>query len=230
MPLKRRGLVLALVAFVGLALTIVAAAWAYRDPGVYFVRVQLYVIPPPDLPGENPYVNPASSAVAMAGVLATEVDGSTRYTFNSPEATLVGAGITQGWWARIPDSGGQWSHVYNDPILDIQAVDPRPGVAEAIVSEKVGTALAALDKIQSDAGVVASNRFTTRLSPGLPLQVQYLRGRTKMAGIATLLIGVCLTMAVVIRLDAVLKRRRARRDRRVRPRAAMPQKLPEQVG
>jgi hypothetical protein len=229
MPFHRRSLVLALAAVVGLSLTLVAAGWVYRTPGVYFVRAQLLVIPPPDLPGDNPYVSPASSAVAMAGILATQVDGAPTNTFNSPEATLVGAGVTHGWWARLPDSGGQWSHVYNDPLIDIQAVDPRPGVAEDIVTRKIAAAQEALDRIQDEARVTPNNRFTTRLSPGLPLQVQYLGGRTRMAAIATFLIGISLTVSLVIRLDVVLRRRRASPSETVRPSSHAPGKVPEAV-
>jgi hypothetical protein len=165
--------------------------------GVYVAEVHVVFSPPPDPSVLNRYVNTGTSAIAIAGVVASVVDPSTGNAFSSPAATLAGAGVREGSWVKLPDSGGQWSTAFNDPWLDVQVVSTTESKASSVMAERLAAIDATLDRLQDEAGISPSNRFVTQLSPKSGPQIYYVHGRNKAAFGMTLVLGLGVTVALL---------------------------------
>src|SRR5450830_603440 len=100
-----------------LLLSAVALALASRPVEVWNGEVRVIFLKPTSSPG--------IALVSMAGIVARDVEGfsSTPQTVNS-FVTLASQGVVTGVEVRQRNSGGQWDHNYEDPVLNIQSTGP----------------------------------------------------------------------------------------------------------
>lgn len=202
------------VVVIGAVLTMVACSAVGARPGVYWGQVDVVVLAPSTPSVPNAFQATQTRAIVMAGVLQREVAGPPGANVVSDEVTIVGQGVRDGSWVRLPNAGGQWANNFDRPVLDVQASAPtRQGVQRRLASA-LRDVQGALDDLQARAGVAVGSRFTATTSPQVPV-VRYDEGRPLLAMATTALLGFGMTVAMVIL-------RAARAIRLPRPRNRLP--------
>jgi hypothetical protein len=148
--------------------------------------------------------------------------GSDRLAEN---ATLYGAGITQGVEVLLPNTGGQWQMSFANAVIDVTVVGPTP----AWVLAHRDAAVARIQDIartqQRAAGVTNQNMITSLVIPASAVgRFGPTRSTQARAGAILLLLGVSLSAGAAALIDGAVSRRRHRRTLPVHPplRAAQP--------
>lgn len=208
----------------GAALT-VGVAWSVAHPaGVYWARSDVTLLPPAEPYYPNQLEDPQYSLAALAGVIASEYNGSDQpIPTSSSDTTLYGLGERSGVDVRVPNFGNQWVPLYTSPTITVQAVDSDP----AIVTQKLQDAIARLDRLlaqKQDGLHIASTMRVTLFAPETEPSVYYIAGNRARAFGGTVVLGLALTLMLVYLSDRVQVRRRRtgldstrivrRRDRR----------------
>lgn len=210
------------VVAVGGVLTASVGWVAISDPGVYFTRTELVFLAPTSSLYPNALRTQSEDIIDTAGVVAKRVTGPGRVTkFASPDVTLVGLGVRNGWSLRLPDTGGQWATNFATQMLVLDVVGPTREDVEREQSAIIGRAQNALEQLQRDALVAPVNDI--KVMPAPESTVIYHVGGSRLRALAmTALLGICATLTVILAAD---------RHRRRGPRASSTQvaNIPEQL-
>jgi O-antigen ligase len=189
---------------VGVFASFVGATIAAAAPGVYFEQMNV-VMTAPNGTGFQPG---AGGLVSTAGVLESQL-GEAGPLKLSPAATIVGAGIRDGVWVRLPNNGGQWATNFDEEDLDVEVVDGSPSQVQADMNATLSRIRTLLRQDQLSVGVQPAHLIGIGLSPLSP-PVSYEKGSSSRAGITAFVLGLVLTLTVTVMADEWLTRRRSR--------------------
>jgi hypothetical protein len=188
---------------------------AISDEGVYFTRTNVVFHAPTSAVNPNAIRTQSESIIDMAGVVAKRVSGPGKVTkFASPEVTLVGLGVRDGWSVRLPDTGGQWASNFATQMLVLDIVGPSPEVVQDRQEALIQRAQQELYLLQRDAGVDSVNDITAIPAPESTVIFHVQGNRSRALGM-TAVLGVGVTISVVLAVD----RRQRRREAAVSPKA-----------
>lgn len=199
-------ILLVLVALV-VATGVAAAA---RPVHVWNGTVRVVLLAPPSNP-RNPYGSTSRSLVAMAGLVARDVEG-----FDSPPQTvdsyltLPSQGVASGFQVRQHNRGGQWVSFYEDPSVDVQSTGPTHAAAKSAMQAGVDAVLSSLDDLQNSQSVPSDWRIRTQLTPQNPVYTMQSGSRVRAVGAAAAL-GVMGALGALGIAEAVSRRRRGTR-------------------
>jgi hypothetical protein len=196
------------VLVVGAVATLLVAYATTLDDGVYWSRTQVVFLAPSSNAYPNALRTTSEDLIITAGVVAKGVSGPGKVTkYASPDATLVGEGVRDGWSIRLPDTGGQWATNFAQQILYVEVVGATAtevGARQRAIIEQIADEL---DRLQRDAKVAPVNDISVTVAPESTVVHQVKGSRARSLGMAGVL-GVGATLAVVILLET-----RARRPR-----------------
>lgn len=186
------------------------------DRGVYFSRAEVVLLLPAGQGDRNTLTTTSSDAVVLAGAVAKIINGAqTEPRAASPDATIVGRGIDDGYSLQLPDLGGQWAPSFPRQVLDVQVVGPDAEVVhermQALIA-RIGDELATL---QIEANVAPKDRITAQSTPTEP-SVTYISGSRARALSMTALVGIAITFGTVAIVDHLIDRRGGPRRTRKR--------------
>lgn len=195
--------ILVVFSMCGLLASVGFAVAAKDARGVYLAEVQVRFLPPASSDNPNVLAISSSSLVITAGAVQKVVDDHSGPRVADASNTLASQGIRDGWAVSVPNTGGQWSNVFADPWLDVQAVGSTPAAVTSKATMLVARIDSVLSSMQQAAKVDRYNLITTQMSPESGPQLTYQGGSGKRAAAAALLLGVGVTTA----LTTLLRRR-----------------------
>ncbi|MET8522177.1 hypothetical protein [Nocardioides sp. NPDC004968] len=199
------------IVVVGAILTLAAANYASQDRSVYWTRTDLVFLAPKNAQYPNALRATSEDLVITAGVVGKLVVGTREIPkFTATDAGLIGMGVREGWTVRLPDTGGQWAPNYTDQWLIIEVVGSDPETVRAQKEQLVEEMTAALDRVQDEYQVARAFRMSTKEAPGSTV-VYPVGGSSKRAFAVTGLLGATATLYLVVLIDPILLRRKARR-------------------
>jgi len=208
------------IVLAGALCTAMAGVAILSDDGVYFTRTEILFLAPTSPSNPNALRTQSEDVIDMAGVVAKRLTGPGEVQkFASPDVTLLGLGIRDGWSLRLPDTGGQWGTNFATQRLVLDIVGPS---LEAVrewqqdLLEGVRTELAAL---QQERGVDVFNEITSLAAPETTV-INHVGGSRPRALGMTLALGVGATITVVLVLERRRRRREVERGMITRPRPA----------
>lgn len=185
----------------GAVVTLVAAYGTTLDDGVYWSRTQVVFLAPASTLYPNALRTTSEDLIITAGVVAKAVSGPDKVTkYASPDATLVGEGVRDGWSIRLPDTGGQWAAHFAEQVLYVEVVAATADEAAARQAEIIEQITQELDRLQRDAGVAPVNDITVTVAPETTVVHQVKGSRARSVGMAGVL-GVGATLALVVALE-----------------------------
>ncbi|NEN04797.1 hypothetical protein G3T36_02835 [Diaminobutyricibacter tongyongensis] len=201
------------IVLVGVLCTGLAAFAGLGDKGVYYTRTQIVFLAPISTAYPNALATRSEDIIDAAGAVAKSVTGPDPVTkYASPDVTLVGTGIRDGWSLVVPDTGGQWATNFPSQILNLDIVAPD----RATVLQRQTTILRRvqenLDKLQSTRHVTPINEITITTAPRSTVIYHVGGSKPRMLGM-TAALGIGLTAAVIV-LAERFGRRRPTRSRR----------------
>lgn len=204
-------------------LTLAGLYYATHQPGVYFTKYEVVLLPPATERWPNKIEDPHYSLTEMAGLVVTDYnDGQREPLSASADTLLYGEGIARGSRVRLPNHGSQWRPLYPTPNIDVQVVGPgaeEVGADARSISRRLGQIL---QQRQDELGVVPSMRITSLVSPTDPV-IAYIGGSRSRAAVGAGAVGLPLTTILVVQFDRWRSRRR-RRDLEAPP---LPWREPE---
>lgn len=200
------------VALIGAICTAAAGFIAISDDGVYFTRTEIIFLAPASSLYPNALRTQSEDIIITAGVVAKLVTGPGQITrFASPDVTLVGEGVRDGWALRLPDTGGQWAANFATQRLLLDIVGPsREAVAEQ-QDALIRQIQAELAGMQDDADVPAVAQITAIPAPQSTV-IFHVGGSKPRALGMTAILGIGATSAVIIGLE-YRRRRKAHETR-----------------
>lgn len=186
----------------GLIVTAALAGFVViRAPAVYWSQVDLVFLAPPSQRYPNNLASSSQSLIMTAGIVVNKVnEGVDALATASDRVTMVDEGILTGTMIRLPDSGGQWSHNFDRSVLDVQAAGATPEKVSAELANAVARVQSALSAEQEAAGVSPENTIRIQSAPATA-QVFQLRGEPLQALLATVILGLGLSIAGVVYAD-----------------------------
>jgi hypothetical protein len=197
----------------GLVSTAVIGYSVSISPGVYFARTEMVFFAPTSDANPNTLMTTSSDIVVFASVIATIINGAnTTPKSASPDATIVGRGIRDGYAIELPDMGGQWAPNFDRPVLDIQVVAPSEDEAAQRTNAILDRITGLLRQVQDDAAVNESDRITGEALPDQPA-ITYFGGQAKRAMVMTLSLGLLLTISAVIFVEGLARSGKVREPR-----------------
>lgn len=189
------------VVLIGALVTAGIGFVAIRADGVYYTRTELAFLAPTRTDWPNALRTQSDSIIITAGTVAMAVTGADQLPkFASPEATLVGEGVRDGWTLRLPDTGGQWASNFATQRLVLEIVGPtREAVAarQQAVTEEVARTVRAL---QEDQGAQPAGLITAIPTPESTVIFHVAGNRFRALGM-TAMLGVSVTLACVVLLE-----------------------------
>jgi hypothetical protein len=159
-------------------------------PGVFFSDAHVRFTAPTNASQANTLQISNGSLIATAGAVGQMIDDRDDPRPSSPDATIAGMGVRDGWSITLPNSGGQWADNYADPYLDVQVVGPTAEKVQATMLQLVAKIKVALNRIQDASHVPATERIVAKLLPLSATPVYYLYGSRVRAAAASLAIVV----------------------------------------
>ncbi|PUB29944.1 hypothetical protein C8K30_102322 [Promicromonospora sp. AC04] len=194
------------VLVVGAVVTLGLAYATTLDDGVYFSRTQVVFLAPSSQAYPNALRTTSEDLIITAGVVAKAVAGPGKVTkYASPDATLVGEGVRDGWSVRLPDTGGQWATHFAEQVLYVEVVAATPEEVADRQNAIVARIATELSRLQRDAGVAPVNRISVTVAPESTVVHQVQGSRARSVGMTGVL-GVCATFAVMVLLEARSRR------------------------
>jgi hypothetical protein len=173
----------------GLFLSAILVAGTSHRPGVYWERVQVHLNAPQSARYPNVLRVSSTGLVSMAAIVALKVDpyGSDN-RMASESTTLADAGVRNGWSVTAPNSGGQWTNVFSEPWINVEAVGPDVSSVQTTVADLVKQVQATLLDMQVSAKTATHNLVTTQVTPpNFPVYFQ--TGSRKRALAMSLILG-----------------------------------------
>lgn len=195
------------IVLVGVVCTGLAAFALLSDKGVYYTRTQIVFLAPSSSYYPNTLATQSEDIIDTAGVVAKRITGPGPVTkFASPDVTLIGQGIRDGWSLTLPDTGGQWGTNFQSQILYLEIVAPD----RATVLERQTTLLQRvqdeLDALQRERGVEPINDITVQAAPRSTV-IYHVGGSKPRALGMTAALGVGITAAAVVLTERLARRR-----------------------
>ena len=188
-------------AVAGLIASFVGSYAAATAQGVYYEQADVVFIAP-----NGSGLQPGSSSlVSTAGVVESQLDEQGPLPL-SPTATIVGSGIRNGVWVRLPNDGGQWATNFDQEDLNVEVVGGNEQQVRLESEATVSKIRTLLRKDQLSAGARPDQLIDVGVSPPSP-PVFYMRGSSARAGITALVLGLVLTSISMVMVDRWLKRR-----------------------
>ncbi|GAA2200405.1 hypothetical protein [Sinomonas flava] len=122
--------------------------------------------------------------------------------------SLVGSEVRQGYTLILPNSGGQWSQSYNQPMLAIEAVDLTPEAAERQLTSIMRQIDQATSELQARLNIPMPERVTTTAgTANIDLVDGGVNSGTRLRGVAALAgLGSFLTIVATVVGDHALTR------------------------
>ena len=192
------------IAVAGAIVTVVGAHIVTTAPGVYYEQTSAVFI----APNGSGFQSGAGGSVSTAAVIESQLGDQGSLPL-SVTATIVGAGIRNGVWVRLPNDGGQWATDFDQEDLDVEVVGGSETQVTAHMNATLSEIRTLLRKDQTSVGVRPDQMISIGLSPP-SAPVFYLRGSALRAGITALALGLALTLTVLVMTDRWLSRRRGR--------------------
>jgi hypothetical protein len=187
------------------------------DDGVFWSRTQVVFLAPSSAAYPNSLRTTSEDLIVTAGVVAKAVSGPDAVTkYASPDASLVGEGVRDGWSIRLPDTGGQWAPHFAEQVLYVEVVAATAEEATARQGEIIARITEELHRLQRDAGVAPVNDITVTVAPESTVVHQVTGSRGRSVGMAGVL-GVAATFTVIAVLET-RGRRAVRHGHRAAPR------------
>jgi O-antigen ligase len=217
-PDRRTGLVGALrsrwhVGLAGAALTAFAITQVSSAPLVYTTRLEIVLLPPSVWGDGNALQGGYEAVLYYAGVVQRVVAGNAPpIGLASAQATLYGAGITDGSTVALVNTGGQWATSITRPVIGIEIVntDRQRTIDEASALSAEVQSVAT--DLQVRAGAEPDSMMQVKSSPA-EVDVQPVGGSRNRARAGIVAIGAALTLSAAWRLEnSRARRRRVRRS------------------
>lgn len=193
------------VVVIGALVTASVGYVAISDDGVYYTRTELAFLAPSSLASPNAVRTQSDSIIVTAGAVARAVTGTEDLPkFASPDVTLVGTGITDGWSLRMPDTGGQWASNFATQRLVLEIVGPTREAVAARQQQLTAEVASTVRTMQSGQGAQPADLITAIPTPESTVIFHVSGDRARALGM-TAVVGVGVTLACVV----LLERRRA---------------------
>jgi hypothetical protein len=194
---------------------LVAAGAAFlllRSPGAYTAEARVAFVSPGISDVGQTDDGQLETLTAFAAAVEREYHDGKPSDRLAENATLYGAGVSQGVQALLPNTGGQWQMSFATAAIDLSVVGPSP----TWVLDQRDAAVRRIQQItlhqQQASGVAPKNRITTLVIPGSQVGHVGPSKSTEVRGAAVLLLlGAGLSTAAAAVLDGVVSRRRHRR-------------------
>lgn len=174
---------------------------ATRDHAVYWTRTEVAFLAPPSTRYPNSLQTRSEDLIITAGVVAKRAVGAGKdLKYGSIEPTLLGTrGATDGYWIRLPDSGGQWTTNFSDQVLLIDVVGSSPERVRQLQEEAISRIRRELDILQDEQEVNRYARIAIRETPELSAISRVGGSRLRALGMI-LVLGGAATITVVLTL------------------------------
>lgn len=199
---------------IGAVCTVAVGLSASSQDGVYFTRTTIAFRAPTSELHPNSFRTQSEDVIDTAGVVAKRVTGPGKVTkFSTPDVTIVGLGVLDGWSLRLPDTGGQWATNFSTQALVLDVVGPSPEIVRARQQDLIGRVQSELLALQDAADVKPSNHITAVPAPDTTV-IYYVTGSRPRVLAMTAILGICVTVAIVLAVD---RRRRSRHGRQSEP-------------
>lgn len=192
-------------AVAGIIATFAGALFAVTNPGVYYEQTNVVFI----APNGSGFQPGDSGLVSTAGLIESQMGDQGPLPL-SPAATIVGTGIRNGIWVRLPNEGGQWATNFDQEDLDVEVVGSSADQVSTEMEATISKIQTLLSQDQRSVGVRPNQMIDVSLSPASP-PVTYMRGSSARAGLTVLSLGVALTLTILVMADRRLVRRRERK-------------------
>lgn len=191
------------------ALCVAAAGYGIlSDKGVYFTRTLMIFYAPVSTAYPNAIRTTSDDVIDMAGVVAKRLTGPADVPkFASPDVTLVGLGVRDGWTLRLPDTGGQWGANFATQQLVLDVVAPTRAQVTQQQKKVIRDVQSELHRLQAAKGVVPDNEITAVAAPQTTIVYQVGGSRPRALGMAAAL-GIGGTVGVVLLLENRSRRRK----------------------
>jgi hypothetical protein len=184
----------AVVAAVGVLLTLIALAVVREPRGLYWTDTTVYFLAP-SAPGVNTYAYTTDSVIATAGLVGRLVQPDGASPGIGTQTTLLAQGVHHGSQVRLPNSGGQWAQNFDQPLLDVQVVGTTPAEVATNTTQVLDRIQKTLNKVQHGVGLKWRIALTREPSD---VQVRYSEGNPHRAMAGTLLVGSLITTMLVV--------------------------------
>jgi hypothetical protein len=195
-------------------LTVAAAYVVDLDRSLWYTRSEVTFLAPSSRLYPNSLSTTSEGLIIAAGAIGKEVSGPGKVVkLASPEATLVGLGIREGWSIRLPDTGGQWAGNFTQQQLVIEVIGSDPRLVESRELELIAELRRQLDLWQRDHGVDPVNDITAKVTPEWATLQRVDGNRVRAVGM-TGIVGVAATLLVLTAVEKRARRRRAEHERR----------------
>lgn len=196
------------IVLIGAIVTVAAAAGVLSDKGVYFTRTELVFLAPTSAANPNALRTQSDDVIVMAGLVARTLNGPGQITkFASPDVTLIGMGVRDGWMVRLPDTGGQWATNFATQRLVLDIVGPTRDAVVARQGELTQAVDDTLLALQRERGVAPINDITAIVAPETTIVYQVGGSRPRALGM-TAVLGIGVTLAAVMLWERRATRRR----------------------
>lgn len=196
------------IVLIGAVLTAGSGLVAASADASYFTRTELVFLAPTSSLYPNALRTQSEDIIITAGVVAKEISGPGKVTkFASPDVTLIGLGVRDGWSLRLPDTGGQWATNFATQRLFLDIVGPsesRVKEQQTMLIDRVQKDLAALQRKHD---VDPANAITMITAPESTTIFHVGVNRARVLAMTTIL-GIGATVAAVVFRQFL--RRRAR--------------------
>lgn len=186
---------------------------------VYWCRAEVVFLPPTDRTGwTNSLQGANESLVSFAAAVERRVNGGQAAPrLASTDATLYGAGVTQGRSISLRNTGGQWQPSYGQPSVTVEVVGVTPEETMTQTRQALGEVTAASRAMQRELGVSDSSAITAQVSPQV-LSLSRVSGSQRRSKAVILLLGAGASLLVFMEL----RRRQATHRHRVRHASPVP--------
>lgn len=193
----------------GAAATLLALAVVGSHQGVYWSQANVVFLAPSTEQRPNALESTTSSLISTAGFVEQVVNAGIEKPPTASQVTLLGRGVRDGYSIELPDSGGQWSHNFEQALLNVQVTGPSEAVVRARLNRLIDKIRGTTRDLQVRDHVAAKNMIRTNVAPAEP-RIGYASGSRLRALAGTLLLGVGLTVCGVIGFDQLARRRTPR--------------------
>jgi hypothetical protein len=185
-----------------------ALAWFTQTKPVYWSEATVAFIAPRSDNSVNDLTDAPSSLIHVAGVVQRDIDNGDPYMHTASQSvTLLDKGDYDGRQIVLPDTGGQWSHNFEQAALDVQVSGRDPHDVSRRMAETLVLIDSTLAYRQQTAGVRSQNFITTRVNPQSPVIVAE-SGQHGRALIMSLLLGLASSLSIVCLADHCRKFRK----------------------
>lgn len=199
------------IALLGLVVTFASCAVLAPGQHVYSARATVVFLWPgtvPVSPTDDTGIPALVNFAAMVRLALPSADGGSS-DGASFGGSLVGAGVRKGYEVVLPNSGGQWSQSYSQPMLAIEAVDSTPQDAENELKSIMRQIEQATSDLQARLDIPSAARVTTSAgTANIDIVDGGVNSGTRLRGLLALgFLGFLLSAVAAVVTDRALTRR-----------------------